>query len=250
MKTKLVALLLAILALCSCVKDEMLSSQEKLHKAARQTFSASVLYTTRVMYFCDLFQQYMDASDEEKKSKKFASIRQSVKMMTEGDVYWPSTYIVNTYDRFIDKKSGYDVLYDSEILFNDIVMESNDISFFVPGGSLTFYERPNLIHTSDINLTITCVEKGKWKVTVAKRHFSYEDYGTFEAVYQKNDSGEFIDCVGMFDSNSDNTQGYSARFQTLGNVKYNREQRLFSGSFLMTTFDEFGATLDSYILVL
>lgn len=218
MKKYALVILFISLIFNGCRKDYYWpTAQERLDYGARRIFICTVMKAVEAVQFCELFQEYNDASGDEKILDKYKEIRKNV--TKEGN----NTYNISYYGSLSGK------------------FTTSDIAVNVKGGAIVF---------EDIGLTVSCVDDGDWEIKVSDGQYNWSDKINFTATYKKSeDSGHTADITidGTLISESRDTDGYKAEFYSDGDI-HHIGGNIYSGIFKMTTFDDKGSKLDEYAL--
>ncbi len=218
MKKYLLAILFISLIFNGCRKDYYWpTAQERLENGARRTFRGTVMKAVEAVQFCELFQEYNDASGDEKILDKYKEIRQNVSRTDD------NTYNLHYYGSLYGK------------------FTTSDISINDKGGTIIFDE---------IGMTVGCIGDGEWEIKVSDGQYNWSDRINFTATYKKSeDSGRTADITidGTLISESRDTDGYKAEFNSDGDI-HHIGGNIYSGIFKMTTFDDKGSKLDEYAL--
>lgn len=217
MKDKIITLIIILLAAVSCVKkDEWPTAQERLSDSASLLFDSSVKASVRTIRFCSLFQEYLNAPDNEKLAEKYTSIRKNVTMIGE------NTYELSYGPRFT----------------------TNGIQFSEPGALVSF----------DKTVTVRCVAGNEWEVMATELRTHYGELISYTAAYKllpDSDNGPVaeITAEGVLKADEySETAGYSATFGTDTPLRLSGGS--YTGTFRMTTRDASGSKLDEYVLPL
>lgn len=218
MKKYALVILFISLIFNGCRKDYYWpTAQERLDCGARRTFSCTVMKAVEAVQFCELFQEYLDASEDEKILDKYKEIRQNVSK-TEGNTY-NLHYYGSLYGKFT----------------------TSDTSINDKGGTIIFDE---------IGMAVGCIGDGEWEIKVSDGQFNWSNKINFTATYKKSeDSGRTADITidGTLISESSDTDGYKAEFNSDSDI-HHIGGSVYSGIFRMTTFDDKGSRLDEYAL--
>ncbi len=218
MKKYALAILFISLIFNGCKKDYYWpTAQERLDIGARRTFSSTVMKAVEAVQFCELFQEYLDASGDDKILDKYKEIRQNVSRTDE------NTYNLHYYGSLYGK------------------FTTSDISINDKGGTIVFDE---------IGMNVGCICDGEWEIKVSDGQYNWSDKINFTATYKKSeDTGRIADITidGTLISESSDTEGYKAEFNSDGDL-HHIGGSVYSGIFRMTTFDDKGSKLDEYAL--
>lgn len=217
MKEKIITVLIISLAAVSCVrKDEWPTAQQRFEETARQLFRLSVENPVKTIDFCKLFQEYLDAPDDNKLLEKYTSVRKSV-TMTGKDSY----------------QIGYGVKFTT-----------NGIPFGETGSQAIFDEK----------VEVRCVSENEWTVKALLLQASSEEKISYWVTYKelphsgKNVEAEITVKGVLQDKGGGQVSDYSASFSTETPLKLSGGA--YIGDFLMTTHDSSGSKLDEYVLKL
>lgn len=216
MRNTTTILLVISLITGSCIKDkDMPSLQQRLESGAERTFHHSVRAAVETMRFCQLFQEYLEASGDDKSLEKFSEINKSVTKTEE-----------NTYEI---KYSG--------------TLSTNGTSINETGGAMIFKE---------IGLSVDCTGELEWEIKFeSKRENNDYQNLNYNAIYKKKVTGDSdlakITINGDLVSGNEDTKGYTIKFESEGDITYLGGQT-YVGLFKITTFDNEGDKLDDYSL--
>lgn len=218
MKDNIIALIIISLAAVSCVKkDEWPTAQQRLNETARQIFKLSVENSVKAIDFCKLFQEYLDAPDENKLLEKYTKVRKSVTMTGE---------------------NSYEINYG-------VKFTTNGLHFGETGSRTIFNEK----------VEVNCVGENEWTVkalllraSAAGERISY--VVTYKEIPRSgNGVVAEITAQGVLqEKESDEIAGYSASFSTKTPLKLSGSA--YTGDFLMVTQAPSGDALDEYVLKL
>lgn len=215
MKDKIITLIIISLAAVSCGKDEWPTAQQRLNETARQIFTLSVENSVKTIDFCKLFQEYLDAPDENKLLEKYTKVRKSVTMTGE---------------------NSYEIDYGAKFT-------TNGLHFGETGSRTIFNEK----------VEVSCVGKNEWTVkallliaSAAGERISY--VVTYKEIPRSgNGVVAEITAQGVLqEKESDEIAGYSASFSTKTPLRLSGSA--YTGDFLMVTRAPSGDTLDEYVL--
>lgn len=218
MRSHIIPFLLTTLIFSGCTKDyNWMSADESLEIGAEKFFQESVVEAVNILQFCELFQEYLDASEEDRMLDKYKEIRESVSQ--KGD---------RTF-----KVSGYKSLYAE--------FTTNETSINSEGGIISFEEGA---------VVVNCIDEEKWEIKASINRWYSHDEINFTVIYRKVSSGNSTADVavnGSAISRGESTEGYTAEFNSDGFISYLGGQS-YIGIFKMTTFDAKGVKLDEYVL--
>lgn len=216
MKDKIIILLIIALAAVSCVKDDYFpSAEDNLYNTASRLFERSVGDAVSTIRFCALFQEYLDAPDNDKLLAKFTSVRENVTMVGQ-DTY----------------KTRYGILFTT-----------NGVPFGETGALVTFNE----------NVEVRCVGENEWEVIANQSSLNfYNENLSYTMTYKvipdsfRNEEVE-ITAKGVLKADEYcETPGYDATFLTDSPLRLSGST--YKGTFRMTTHDSSGSKLDEYVL--
>lgn len=218
MRRHIIPFLLVTLILSGCTKDyNWMSADESLEIGAGKFFQESVVEAVNILQFCELFQEYLDASEEDRRQDKYKEIRESVSQKSDRSF----------------KVSGYSSLSAD--------FTTNGTSINSAGGIIDFEEGAVIVRR---------IDDGEWEIKGSIDRWYSDDAINFTVIYKKASSGSVVADVtvnGNATSKGESTEGYTAEFSSNGSLSYLGGQS-YIGIFKMTTFDAKGVKLDEYVL--
>lgn len=224
MKRYIIPFLLAAVIFNGCTKDDnWMPAEEILEIGAKRLFQESVVEAVNILQFCELFQEYLDASEEDRIQDKYKEIRESVSQKS---------------DRYF-KVSGYRPLSGYSSLSADFT--TNGTSINSAGGIIDFEEGAVIVR---------CIDDGEWEIKGSIDRWYSDDAINFTVIYKKASSGSVVADMtvnGNATSKGKSTEGYTAEFSSGGSLSYLGSES-YIGIFRMTTFNDKGSKLDEYFL--
>lgn len=224
MKRYIISFLLAALAFNGCTKDDnWMPAEEILEIGAKRLFQESVVEAVSILQFCELFQEYLDASEEDRMLDKYKEIRESVSQRSDRSF----------------KVDGYRPLSGYRSLSANFT--TNGTSINSTGGIIDFEEGA---------VIVSCIDDGKWEIKASINRWYSDDAINFTVIYKKASSGSVVADVtvnGNATSKGESTEGYTAEFSSDGSLSYFGGES-YIGIFKMATFNDKGSNLDEYVL--
>lgn len=184
---------------------------------AKRLFQESVAEAVSILQFCELFQEYLDASEEGRMLDKYKEIRESVSQRSDRSF----------------KVDGYRSLSAD--------FTTNGTSINSTGGIIDFEEGA---------VIVSCIDDGKWEIKASINRWYSDDAINFTVIYKKASSGSVVADVtvnGNATSKGESTEGYTAEFSSDGSLSYFGGES-YIGIFKMATFNDKGSKLDEYVL--